>query len=89
MSSSRASGTWPLCTAAFSFSPKLSGTGAGAPKIVSPPGISRSSPALADSTVLWFANQSETTKPRKPQSRLRMSVSRCGFWHAYAPLTWL
>ena len=63
MSSSRDSGDLARLHGRLQPAPKLSGTGAGKPKIVSPPGISRSRPALADWTVLWLPNQSETTKP--------------------------
>ena len=38
-------------------------------------------PALSDGAVLCVpSTQSDSTKPRKPQSPLRMSPSRCAFW---------
>jgi hypothetical protein len=71
MSSSRAIGTWPDCTAALSGSPKWV-----------PSGISMSMPALAASTASRVAKiQSETTKPSKPQSESSVA-SRSGFWQA-------
>ena len=52
MSSSRARGTAPLCTASANGLPKKSELG-----------ISISSPASAALATLWVASQSETTNP--------------------------
>ena len=60
--SSRAIGTFPSDTACLSGSPKYCGGAAC---------ISMSMPAIAESTVLCVAPQSEVTKPVKPQSRRR------------------
>ncbi len=62
LSSSTASETSPLATAAASVGPNQADG----------PGISRSSPAVAAGAVLWVPNQSDMTRPSKPHSPRRM-----------------
>ncbi|HKS43873.1 MAG TPA: hypothetical protein VJT49_01930 [Amycolatopsis sp.] len=51
------------------------------------PGISMSMPASSAAGPLWVANQSDITKPAKPQSVRSISVSRWRFSVAYTPLS--
>ena len=53
----------------------------------SPVGVSRSSPALADGTVLCTAPKSENTNPSKPSSFFRIPLSSTGFSQLNVPLT--
>ena len=52
-----------------------------------PVGVSRSSPAFADPTVLCTAPKSENTNPSKPHSFFRMSLSSNPFSQLKVPLT--
>lgn len=70
MSFSRDSGTTPAVTASFRAA---NATGAG---------ISMSRPSFAALTSCAAKNQSDMTKPSKPNSPLRMSVRTVWFSHA-------
>ena len=71
MSSRRAAGTWPFCTAVLSFGPKYD-------QVIP---ISWSSPAFAAGAVEWVAFQSDITQPLNPSSPFRYA-NVVGFWHA-------
>ena len=68
-----------------STSPSASAAARRAPSAAPGPGISRSSPARAGSTVVRTANQSEITTPSQPHSSRRMVVSSRSWAEQWVP----